>query len=89
MLSSIIKRYPSAMDAQNLGPPCLSLLITRCWRYPQAGYEKTYTCKQPPAGRTRWTLRLLADRLVALDVVDRLSSETVRLTLKKTNSSRS
>jgi transposase len=48
----------------------------------------TLACSQPPDGRTRWTLRLLADRLVELDVVDRISSETVRLTLKKTNSSR-
>jgi transposase len=45
-------------------------------------------CSQPPAGRKRWTLRLLADRLVELDVVDAISGECVRTTLKKTNSSR-
>ena len=45
-------------------------------------------CGAPPAGRGRWTLRLLADRLVELDVVDSISSECVRITLKKTNSSR-
>lgn len=44
-------------------------------------------CSQPPEGRARWTLRLLADRLVALSVVDRLSHMTVSRTLKKTNSS--
>lgn len=45
-------------------------------------------CSQPPAGRARWTLQLLADRLVALKVVDSISSECVRTTLKKTTSSR-
>jgi hypothetical protein len=41
-------------------------------------------CGDPPKGRTRWTLQLLADKLVALKVVDSLSYETVRRTLKKT-----
>lgn len=39
---------------------------------------------KPPAGYGRWTLRLLADELVALEVVDSISIETVRQTLKKT-----
>jgi transposase len=38
----------------------------------------------PPAGYGRWTLQLLADELVALEVVDSISHETVRATLKKT-----
>ena len=38
---------------------------------------------QPPPGRKRWTLDLLSDRLVALQVVDEISSETVRKELKK------
>ena len=38
---------------------------------------------KPPAGYGRWTLQLLADELVALDVVDSISHETVRQTLKK------
>jgi len=42
-------------------------------------------CSEPPAGRTRWTLRLLADQLVELEVVDSISHEAVRTTLKKTN----
>jgi transposase len=44
---------------------------------------------KPPIGRERWTLRLLADRLVALEEVpfDSVSYETIRRTLKKTNSS--
>lgn len=45
-------------------------------------------CGAPPEGRARWTLQLLADRLVALGQVDAISDETVRRTLKKTNSSR-
>jgi transposase len=45
------------------------------------------TCGEPPAGQARWTMRLLADKLVELDVVDRISYQTVRRTLKKTNSS--
>jgi transposase len=44
-------------------------------------------CSAPPAGNVRWTLRLLADRLVELEVVDSVSHETVRQVLKKTNSS--
>jgi hypothetical protein len=46
------------------------------------------TCGAPPEGRGRWTLRLLADRIVGLGFVESLSHETVRQTLKKTNSSR-
>ena len=42
-------------------------------------------CSPPPAGRARWTLRLLADRLVELAVVDAVSYETVRRTLKNTS----
>jgi transposase len=41
-------------------------------------------CSPPPADRGRWTLRLLADRMVALGYVDSLSYETVRQMLKKT-----
>jgi transposase len=45
-------------------------------------------CSSPPEGRARWTLQLLADKLVELQVVDSISDETVRLRLKKTRSSR-
>ena len=45
------------------------------------------TCSQPPEGRAGWTLRLLADQLVECEIVDSISTETVRQTLKKTNSS--
>ena len=45
-------------------------------------------CSQPPEGRDRWTLKLLAERLVALEVVDSISDQTVRRTLKKTSCGR-
>ena len=44
-------------------------------------------CSDPPEGRERWSMRLLADRMVELGHVDGLSYETVRRTLKKTASS--
>ena len=44
-------------------------------------------CSAPPEGRKRWTLRLLADRLVELEVVETVSYETVRQALKQTGSS--
>jgi len=42
-------------------------------------------CQKPPEGRSRWTLRLLADRMVALEHVEAVSYETVHRVLKKTN----
>jgi transposase len=45
-------------------------------------------CSKAPKGRARWTLRLLADKLVELQVVESISPECVRTTLKKTTSSR-
>ena len=44
-------------------------------------------CGEQPEGRARWTLRLLADRLVECEIVESIHPETVRKTLKKTNSS--
>ena len=42
-------------------------------------------CSQPPAGRARWTLQLLAERLVELRVVESISADTVGRAMKKTN----
>jgi len=42
-------------------------------------------CGQPPKGHARWSLRLLADKVVELQYADSISHETVRRTLKKTN----
>jgi len=44
-------------------------------------------CSEPPEGHARWTLQLLGDRLVELEVVDSIGKETVRQALKKTASS--
>ena len=44
-------------------------------------------CSEPPTGRKHWSLRLLQDRFVKLGHVDRISYETIRRVLKKTNSS--
>lgn len=44
-------------------------------------------CAKAPEGRARWTMQLLADRLVELNIVDRICDETVRRVLKKTRSS--
>jgi len=45
------------------------------------------TCREPPAGHARWTLRLLAEQMVVLEYVTAVSHETVRQTLKKMSSS--
>jgi transposase len=68
------------------------------WKRPDRVYERALdgkgeahlvalACTKPPAGRARWTLRLLADELVRLEVVPAVSHETVRRTLKQTRSS--
>jgi transposase len=50
-------------------------------------YLLALACSAPPRGRKRWTMQLLADRLVALGVVEAVSDETVRVALKKGGSS--
>lgn len=45
----------------------------------------TIACSTPPDGYAKWTMQMLADELVALQVVDSVSSQTVWRTLKKTN----
>jgi transposase len=45
----------------------------------------TIACSTPPAGRARWTLKLLANKLVELEVVEHIGATTVGNTLKKTN----
>lgn len=67
-------------------------------RPPKRGYHRkldgeqearlvSMACSEPPGGQARWSLRLLADRLVELEIVENISYQTVRRTLKKTNSS--
>lgn len=42
-------------------------------------------CSSPPEGRSRWTLKLLADKLISLEIVESISPQTILNTLKKTN----
>jgi Homeodomain-like domain len=64
---------------------------TRVYRRKLDGHAEArlvqLACSDAPAGQARWSLRLLAARLVALDVVDGIAPETVRQTLKKMSSS--
>ena len=52
----------------------------------QAAFLVALACRTPPAGRRRWTLRLLADRFVELRQIDTISPNTVDRVLKKTTS---
>ncbi len=51
----------------------------------QEAHLVAIACSEPPKGQARWTLRLLADKMVELKHVESLCHETVRQTLKKTN----
>ena len=68
--------------ALNERPRLGSLLLKKLNEKGEAVLE-TLARSEPPEGRKRWTLQLLADRLVILNVVDSISRETVRLELKK------
>lgn len=50
-----------------------------------AAKVSTIACSAPPEGRARWTLHLIADKLVKLEVIETISHESVRRLLKKTN----
>ena len=54
----------------------------------QEAHLVAVACSAAPEGHTRWTLRLLAGKVVELDLADSICRETVRQVLKKTNSSR-
>jgi transposase len=54
----------------------------------QEAHLVAVACSQAPAGHARWTLRLLADKVVELEFADSISPETVRQVLKKTSSNR-
>lgn len=53
----------------------------------QEAFLVATACSTPPEGRSRWTMQLLADKLVEIKMVDSISDDTVRRTLKKTISS--
>jgi transposase len=54
----------------------------------QEAFLIALACSTPPEGRTCWTMQLRAEKLVELQVIEAISDETVRRTLKKTSSSR-
>jgi len=54
----------------------------------QEAHLVAVACSTPPEGRARWTLSLLADKVIDLKFADSIARETVRQVLKKTNSSR-
>lgn len=60
---------------------------TRCLNGEAEAHLVALACSDPPEGRARWTLQLLADQMVVLKYVESVSHETIRKTLKKTNSS--
>ena len=66
--------------------------VTNVHRRKMTGDEEAHLialfCSQAPEGHERWTLRMLADKMVELDIVDSVSHETIRQTLKKTNLNR-
>src|SRR5215210_7415742 len=51
----------------------------------QQAFTVALACTKPPEGRLRWTMQLLADRLVELDVIPDISDEAIRRLLKKTS----
>jgi hypothetical protein len=76
----VLEGFEAALVRKNRATPPTPKLLDG------AGEAKLIALRlgQPPAGFGRWTLRLLADQLVELEVVDSISPETVRQTLKKT-----
>lgn len=78
----VIEGFEAALSRKRQYPPPRTPVFDE-------GKERTLLAVaqgDPPAGRARWTLHLLADELVRLDVVDTVSHETVRRALKKTRS---
>ena len=67
---------------KRLKPPCEKLLDGE-----KEARLIALSCSQPPPGHARWPLRLLAERIVALEIVESISHETVRRALKETASS--
>ena len=73
--AAIARRPPSATRPRRLDGAAEARLVQ-------------LACSTPPEGCAKWTMQLLADQLVKLEIVAEICDETVRTTLKKTNSSR-
>ncbi len=88
---STVQRIRRQFVAEGLEPTLARKRPDRTYERRLDGRQEAHLialdCSAPPDGRERWTLRLLADELVRLEVVEAVSHETVRRTLKKTSSS--
>jgi Homeodomain-like domain len=73
--------------AAALLPPPSTRRYERAFDGAQEAQLIALACSAPPEGKSRWTLRLLAEQAVELRIVDTVSHESVRQALKKTNSS--
>ena len=82
------KRFvEGGLDAA-LNPKPSQRVYERKWDGKAEGHLIALACGAPPEGRSRWTLRLLSDRMVVLEHVESVSYETIRRVLKKTTSRR-
>ncbi len=68
--------------------PRLGAILRRKLDGKAEAYLVALACSEPPEGRQRWTMQMLADKMVEVGVVERMSDETVRRTLKKGTLSR-
>jgi transposase len=89
---STVQRVRRRFAEEGLGPTLARKRPDRVYERRLDGRQEArliaLACSAPPDGQARWTLRLLAGELVRLEVVEGVSHETVRRTLKKTTSSR-
>jgi Homeodomain-like domain len=76
-LEAVLSRKPRAAPA-----------VPRIFDGEKEAKQIALACSEPPKGRARWTLRLLENKVVELNIVDRASDSTIERTLKKTFSSR-
>ena len=74
-LEAALRERPRPGARPKLGPKQQALVVA-------------LACTKPPEGRERWTLQLLADRVVELQIVPDISDEAIRRLFKRTNSSR-
>lgn len=83
------KARREAIDRAMIGLQCCEKTINRTPARLLDGEQEAHlvglACSPAPTGRTRWTLRLLRDQLVSLEIVESISHETVRQVLKKTS----
>ena len=87
-----VQRIRRQFVAEGLAPTLARERPDRVYERALDGRQEAHlialACATPPEGQARWSLRLLADELVRREVVEAVSYETVRRTLKKTSSSR-